>query len=256
MVPPGSAWQNFYGDMSLALGAIRRGLTITVLTALAVAGSAALFVFGHGQGAAAATLVLFGAWVVFGGVQRWWLSELLAGRRVATGEFPPIFRSMLWRFLILALWVATPAVIAVVTYVVVYFVQHPHVLNERSPKVPNPSTAFVITLSVGTAVIVDILLTFVMPALALSTRSVRNAMQLGIRMIAQTWPTSAWYVLAPGVTLLAALCYVPIPDIACTILLAAAGVLSLWIKGATVGFYQRSFRGSTTATTKDLPPSP
>jgi hypothetical protein len=51
-------------------------------------------------------------------------------------------------------------------------------------------------LTVGTLV-VDVALTFVTPALAFSTRSVREALRRGIATIWESWPASAPYVLVP-----------------------------------------------------------
>lgn len=92
-------------------------------------------------------------------------------------------------------------------------------------------------------VVTDVSLTFVTPALAFSTRRVRRALAIGLRMIRSEWPVSAWYVLVPP---LAAVLIVQIltrtSDVPVGIQLltsAFATLLNLWFKGATAAFYLR-----------------
>jgi hypothetical protein len=98
--------------------------------------------------------------------------------------------------------------------------------------------------SIIATLLLDIALTFVVPALALSTTSIGEALSLGCKMIRVTWPSSKWYALAPGLTatLLAGL----LPSSAAgpwlPILIGGVGTfLGLWFKGATVAFYARAF---------------
>ena len=49
---------------------------------------------------------------------------------------------------------------------------------------------------------IDVFATFVVPALTFSTRRVWVAIPAGIRMLARTWPQSAWYAIAPPITVL------------------------------------------------------
>lgn len=250
-----SAWRNFRGDMSRALSASRRELTTTALSAVAVAASAWVFSAWGGGAGGVPGIALFAAWVVYGGVQRWWFSDLLEGRRIGIRGVAAAFRSMVVRFLLLGVWILIPAFIAILTYVVVYLVQHPHLADRSYPRVPNPPSAFTITLFVATAAVADVLLTFVMPALALSTRSVRQAGRLGVGMIARTWPTSAFYVLTPTLTALATVYCAPIPDVPWLILLVAVGLSSFWVKGATVAFYLRNMQNPELAASPESPPT-
>jgi hypothetical protein len=55
-------------------------------------------------------------------------------------------------------------------------------------------------LAVG--ILLDFALTFVTPALAFSTRKVREAIPLGLRMIRSEWPNAALYVLVPPLAIL------------------------------------------------------
>ncbi len=88
----------------------------------------------------------------------------------------------------------------------------------------------------------DFALTFVVPELALATTSVSTAWREGLRLIQQTWPRCGWYVLTPGLTLVALAQGLrptadsPLLTVATT---AVAATLALWFKSAIVAFYLR-----------------
>jgi hypothetical protein len=89
-------------------------------------------------------------------------------------------------------------------------------------------------------VAMDLALTFVPAALALTTRSVRRAIRIGLAMIRDTWPRSALYVLCPVIAFnMNRLAYPA--NLPALRLIAAAGlaVIALLAKGATVAFYLR-----------------
>ena len=92
-------------------------------------------------------------------------------------------------------------------------------------------------------VAMDFALTFVVPELALTTTSVSTAWREGLRLIQQTWPRCGWYVLTPGLTLVAlAQGLRPTADSPlanCSATTAVAATLALWFKGAIVAFYLR-----------------
>jgi hypothetical protein len=87
---------------------------------------------------------------------------------------------------------------------------------------------------------VDIALTFVTSALVFSTRSAREALRIGFKMIRRTWPRSGLYVLCPPMALnmLNAIypTHIAPVRIATTVGLA---LLALLAKGATAAFYLR-----------------
>jgi hypothetical protein len=90
------------------------------------------------------------------------------------------------------------------------------------------------------AVLLDFGLTFVPPALAYTTASVRHAFMIGLAMIWDTWPRSAWYVLCPPLALTMLSYLFPVGGISVRLLLdvvlTAASVLA---KGAIAAFYLR-----------------
>jgi hypothetical protein len=85
--------------------------------------------------------------------------------------------------------------------------------------------------------------TFIMPALAFTTRRVRTAVRIGLRMIRTEWPTCWAYVLLPPLIGLAIVRSVGpwaeadlIPRL---FALTGAPLLNLWFKGATAAFSLR-----------------
>ena len=124
--------------------------------------------------------------------------------------------------------------------------------------------AFLVALAL-VGLVGDFALTFVMPALAFTTRSVRDALALGVRMIRSEWPKAALYVLIPPFAILLIAQLVPTvatfrhvrdsfdaikagrrpPSISESIRVVSAGLstlaalIGLLFKGATAAFYAR-----------------
>ncbi|HLK88583.1 MAG TPA: hypothetical protein VKZ18_01740 [Polyangia bacterium] len=89
-------------------------------------------------------------------------------------------------------------------------------------------------------VAVDFLLTFATPALVFSTRSVRQALRIGVSMIRQTWPRSGLYVLCPPLALsMLNVVYPTELPVVRLVSTATFVLLALLAKGATVAFYLR-----------------
>jgi hypothetical protein len=91
--------------------------------------------------------------------------------------------------------------------------------------------------------LIEVLATFVTPALAFSTRRLRIAIPTGFRMLRSSWPQSAWYALAPPLTIL----FISFDFVRRSAGIAAAVVISglvvpilhLWARSATAFFYLR-----------------
>jgi hypothetical protein len=91
------------------------------------------------------------------------------------------------------------------------------------------------------SITIDLLMTFVTPALAFSTYRARTAIRIGVSMIAQHWPATIGYILVPPLAILV------VTSLFGTELSIAASVavtiltlwVSLWFKGATARFYLR-----------------
>jgi hypothetical protein len=87
--------------------------------------------------------------------------------------------------------------------------------------------------------VTDVVLTFVTPALAYTTRRVRHAITIGWSMLRSTWPSCAIYALLPPLTLTAFATYNPssVSPLAELIITAASTLLGLLMKGAIASFY-------------------
>jgi hypothetical protein len=137
------------------------------------------------------------------------------------------------------------------------------------------------------AILIDFAITFVTPALAFTTKSAREALTLGLRMIRAEWPRTALYVLVPPMAILIIANLIPgvatvrrlratlhaiqmgqrPPSIPETVRLISAGLaavgvlLGLVFKGATVAFYARRvdvppFGASSADKAPPVPPRP
>ncbi len=147
-------------------------------------------------------------------------------------------RAFLGRFIALGLVVFLPVGVLAVALVQSLGT---HVAEHGTSKVYSAPGWFGLVL-LGLVLILDGLLTFVVPALALSVRSPGRALRMGFRVIRATWPTCAWYVFAPGLTLTVLAAALPrsvIGPWGVAGIAVVGGTLGLWFKGATVALYLR-----------------
>lgn len=92
----------------------------------------------------------------------------------------------------------------------------------------------------GVSAVIDVLLTFVTPALAYTTPSVRSAFRIGVHLLRASWPSSAPYALIPPLAVYAVTRIAPTPAAVAPALIAGSALLSLWFKGAIAAFYLRN----------------
>lgn len=167
------------------------------------------------------------------GTQRVWYVHAFRGETLTPGEFFRLTLGFIGRFSVLGVVVAIPyLVVGEAVYIVT--------IAPQSPIVFMTSTSFAVTLTVLT-IAVDLLLTFVTPALALHTRHVSDALKDGFAMIRETWPGCAVYVLCPPLTLQLSGNLLPRP-VAPWFYVAYAIVSTLvymLFKGAITAFYVR-----------------
>ena len=161
----------------------------------------------------------------FYGTQRVWLFRLYRGRTLSAVEGWTLTKGYFRRFVSLGVRIFLPvgAVIAAVA------------IGTRS------TTATLVTagvLSYG----LDMLLTFVVPELTFGTSSAKEAWTTGRTMLKGTWPESRWYVLAPGLALLA------VANVfggghrsvwVAAVVATVAALLSLVFRGAILRYYLR-----------------
>jgi hypothetical protein len=169
----------------------------------------------------------------FYGTQRIWYLRRFRGNDLASGELLSLTWSFSGRFITLGLMVAFPwFLLGIVETLTIDLTS---------------AGAWWRTISLITYVVyflaIDFLLTFATPMLAFKTRSASQALDLGIRMIRQTWPRAALYVLVPPLAL-QLLIYRPLglfrlSWLAIAIEAAVAALINLLFKGAVAAFYLR-----------------
>ena len=247
---PRKPWQVFSADLSWSARAILKSPGVLLWTVGWLIAVQAVIHTPVGVAILLALLIgIFG--LGFVGMQRVWFVHLLRGTR------PPRWRdvwslsfSFVGRFFLLGVLVTVACIPFGIVAVVL---SHPAATGGTTRTTFETVVFILITLAI------DVALTFVLPALALSFRSVTTALSVGLRLIRRTWPQSLWYVLAPGLT--ATVFASALPGSAfgswlVAVFIVVGGVLALWFKGATVAFYVRAFPKTPTLGSsgrRDLP---
>lgn len=169
----------FAADLRTALAVWRRSPWMPVAGVLLALVESLPYMFVHSDGLVFVitmpTLIVASAWP---GVERLWYLRAFRGDRLRIRETRRLVGAYFWRYAVLGLVVFVPVVIVFVVMLAV-----------------DPTAG-----RIGIVVMVlalDVVLTFVTPALAYTTRRVRVALRVGLGMIADEWPRCLWYVVAP-----------------------------------------------------------
>jgi hypothetical protein len=157
------------------------------------------------------------------GVQRAWYLRTFTGRPMTLKEIPSLLSAYFARFFVAGLLIA---VIFVPVLVVVLLAA------------PDHRTDVYVGLAMA-AVIADLALTFVTPALTFAAGTVTEAFGAGFRMIARQWPACALYVLIPPLALNLFFRASRTMGPGRAIVLCVSALVALACKGATVRFYVR-----------------
>lgn len=224
VIPPSQFWSDF--KAATATCARSSGL---VLVTLAIQVSPAAFsAAAHddsvGLLSLLAALIEVGT-IGFYGTQRVWLLGRFGGRDLTGSQVYRLTKDYFGRFFGLGVRIFLPlgvliAVVAVAT---------------------RNNAAILVTAAV-TGYALDMLLTFVVPDLTFRANSSREAWQSGRLLLRESWPQSRWYVLTPGIALLAVSnalggynqnLWVVIPES------AISAVLSLIFRGTILAYYLR-----------------
>jgi hypothetical protein len=171
-------------------------------------------------------LVLLLVSVGFYGAQRFWLDAAFHGEPYSIGEAAAQTRRCFGRFFVLGLCVGLAA------FPVLFLVG---AVNSANPVVAR-------ALLLVTTFVIDVILTFVVPALALTTTSVGQAFAIGRRVVAQTGRASLWYRVAPGIALLSLSELLPTSTalgVVSVVFAMLSSLIALWFKGAILAFYLR-----------------
>lgn len=163
--------------------------------------------------------------VGYPGTERIWYQRAFEGQAVSPRE---VWRS-LWRFF----WPFLR--LAILVMLLMFIVSFPLELTRRGDE-----RAFLVLLALF-FLLTDVALTFVVPALTFTTRRVREAVRIGLAMIRDQWPGSAWYALAPPLAVLvlvrAPLLFGRLGSIGRFATAIGATLMSLAFKGAIARFF-------------------
>ncbi|MGH2731091.1 MAG: hypothetical protein ACRDJI_10865 [Actinomycetota bacterium] len=213
-----AAWAEFRGDLGATLNAWAKAPALP-LVSLVLGLIPAL---GTGSGWFVLLYFLFCvALVGWYGTERIWYLRVFRGKRMAPSELVRFSGAFIMPFFLLGLISSLVAVPLTVLAVFASSGDYSGWIHYVFVYIP-----------------LDVLLTFMTPALAFSTRSPFEAFSVGINMLIKEWPRCIWYALAPPLAALVAI--QTIPAIGSRVALtAAATLLNLWFKGATAAYYLR-----------------
>lgn len=175
------------------------------------------------------------------GTERVWYLRAYRGKAMRPGELWRLTRAFIFRYVVLGLLVFVPMIVAF-QVAVLWLVRSALVGHQSFPSVSTIRTMAIVMFLLN--IPLDVFLTFVTPALAYTTRSVRKALGIGWRMLRDEWPRSAGYALVPPLALLLSIQTLPesLLGRAGEFVLSGVGVLlNLWFKGATAAFYLRRY---------------
>jgi hypothetical protein len=173
----------------------------------------------------------------FVGTQRIWFLRAVRGKQLRNDEIWPLTRAFIGRMVVLGLVTGILASVVILPVLLLNAAR----LYQGGETLPTFPPSFLLAAVIVTLV-VDVALTFVVPALSFTTKSVREAFRIGFRMIGETWPGSALYVLTPGI--LASSLGVALPPSVMgrgglLVVGALGAVLGLLFKGAIAALYLR-----------------
>lgn len=176
--------------------------------------------------------------------ERVWLLRLWTGRQMTLGQAWRVTLRCFGRMFVLGLVALLAAGLLLLPLGVALALQV-EVADDGSVSLPGGEPAWVAPYVVAVTVVGYCLLTFVTPALAYSSRRVRDALRIGVRLLRVSLPQTAAYVLLPA--LLAAggtaLTYRGLDAVAVLATVLSAAGLALG-RGATAAYYVRTVPGA------------
>lgn len=168
------------------------------------------------------------ATIGFYGTQRVWLFRLFRDGGLSASEAYTLTKGYFRRFFGLG--------------VRVFLLFLPFGLLIPVVSVATRSNAATLVTAAVVGYLLDVLMTFVVPELTFRAHSAKEAWQSGRMLLRESWPQSRWYVLAPGIALLAVsnalggyerALWIVIPES------AVSAVLALVFRGTILAYYLR-----------------
>jgi len=176
--------------------------------------------------------------------ERLWLLRLWTGRRLTAGEAARATLRCFGRMLVFALVVGLVLLVLLVPLGVV-LASRADLSEDGTLTFAGGEPAWLGPYLFAVTVAGYAALTFVTPALAYSSRRVRDALRIGLRLLRVSWPRTLAYVLLPALVAAAggALSYRGLDGVAVVATVAAAALLALG-RGATAAYYLRNVPGA------------
>jgi len=190
------------------------------------------------SGAGFVTIPLFLVMLGWYGVERVFFLRQFRGRPATLTQLLSLVRFFVGRFLVLGLLVGTVFLTSFFALARLFGTDMDRLSEGSVPPIwfGLCTTAVVLWIDFG--------LTFVTSALAYTTRSVFRALDIGLGMIARTWPRSVLYVLCPPLALNILNWIFPVGGLGLQLpITCLVTVVALIAKGAIAAFYLRE-RGS------------
>lgn len=233
-----SSEPGFVDDVRRAVGVCRATPALPALTTLLAGAVAYSSSSGPAHTAGALLSLLFIGWV---GSERLWFLRAYSGRSLSVRSALRVSMDYWSRVMCLGLLLSVVALPLSIAIIVASF--QAAGAGTRHAHVHLPTWALI--YSVLLSLLIDFALTFVTPALIYTNRRARSALGIGFRLLRQTWPHAAPYVLIPPLALviLSRLTGERVGWLGGAIIVVSY-VLNLIAKGATASFYLRHARAA------------
>ena len=228
----GGHWGTFRNDLGAALRVWKRFPALPLIT-VGLIGIQFLFTSTQPDFVAFLAAIFVGIyWLGWVGTERMWYLRGFRGLTITAGEAWGFTRRFVGRFLWLGVLVIIPYIAVLLPLAIVF--------GDSVGSSPD-SLGYLVALAIAT-LILDVVLTFVTPALVFSTESPTDALKIGWRMLRDGWPGTAWYAVLPPMAFLLLTSSQP-PDAEnrwmWAIASCVAGLLNLLAKGAVAALYLR-----------------
>ena len=224
-----ATWDEFKGDLRASL---RAWMVAPLLPLTSVALFLPSYIPDPWWWIALPTLLFAMGWF---GTERVWYLRIYRGQPVSPKELWRLTCAFFWRFVRLGFLTA-------IIWSPVPILAFQNMGNDPDRAKEAFSTPVVWITSAILTIVIDFALTFVTPALAFSTKRIGEALRLGIDMLRNHWPQTAWYALVPPLAVVL-MVRVTAPSSLSLIGRIAVSVgstlLNLWFKGATASFFLR-----------------
>jgi hypothetical protein len=225
----------FRDDLALSFSTWRAVPAMPLLTVALAAASSSVVFFRNDRAATAGLSLLLLPLALFDigyrGTLRVWYARAWQRVEMPLGEVWLMSWRLLGRMLLLGLLTIGPTIVALAPF---FALSYAAGLSIR--------TSYFIGVAIS-SFLLDVCLTFIVPAIVFSTNSPTRACGIGLRMLRTHWRHALPYFLAPPLALVA-VSQLDVPRLTGPAVVfavqTAAALLDLWFKGAITAYYLRN----------------